>query len=126
MASYRDLDAFKACHQLTLAVHGVVRDVDDGDPDLASQLWTAALIAPSRLARGAGCRSRRLFAACVDRTLGALSEIGHHLDVAHELELIGDRERGEIETLRGRARFYVAKLAMSLEADPAGGRDSGP
>ncbi len=40
------------------------------------------LIASSRIARGAGFRQRRLFAACVDRTLGALSEIAYHLEMA--------------------------------------------
>src|SRR5947208_9000548 len=77
MSSYEDLDAFKACHHLTLAVHRVSEKVEERDAELAGQLWAAALIASSRIARGAGFRQRRLIATCVDRTLGALTLIDY-------------------------------------------------
>ncbi len=121
MSSYEDLDAFKACHQLTLAVHRMSEQVEERDAELAGQLWAAGLIASSRIARGAGFRQRRMFAACVDRTLGALSEIAYHLEMARTMDLISEADHRELESLGGRALFYVMKLAMSLEPGPAAG-----
>ena len=121
MSSYKDLDAFKACHQLTLAVGRIVRDFEERDAELAAQLWAAALVASSRIARGSGVRNRRMFAACVARSLGALSEIGYHVEMARSRQLITDKQRRELESLGGRALFYAMKLALSLEAGPAAG-----
>ncbi len=121
MTSYEDLDAFKACHQLTLAVHRCAKDLEERDGEVAAQLWTAALIASSRIARGSGFRNRRMFAACVDRTLGALAELSFHLEVARELDLMTEEDHRELESLGGRALFYVMKLAASLEPDAAAG-----
>ena len=38
MPTYEDLDAFKACHALTLAVRRVNEKFEDRDPELAGQL----------------------------------------------------------------------------------------
>ena len=121
MSSYEDLDAFKACHELTLAVHRISENLEERDAELAGQLWAAALIASSRIARGAGFRHRRMFAGCVDRTLGAHSEVAYHLEMARTLDLISEADHHELESLGGRALFYAMKLAMSLERDPAAG-----
>lgn len=119
MSSYEDLDAFKACHQLTLAVHRCNEKLEERDVEVAAQLWSAALVASSRIARGSGFRNRRMFAACVDRTLGALAELSSHLELALELDLISEEDHRELESLGGRALFYVMKLALSLEPDAA-------
>lgn len=120
---YEDLDAFKACHQLTLAAYRVTKKLEERDPELAAQLWAASLMASSRIARGSGVRNRRMYALCVDRTLGALSEIAYHVEMAHTLDLIAEADRQEMESLGGRALFYAMKLALSLEADPAAGSE---
>lgn len=62
-----------------------------------------------------------MFAACVDRTLGALSEITFHVEMARALDLISKEDHQELESLGGRALFYVMKLAASLGPDPAAG-----
>jgi len=124
VSAYEDLDAFKACHQLTLAVHRVVETLEERDGTLATQLWTAALCASSRIARGSGFRNRRMFAACVDRTLAALSEISFYLEVGSAMDLVSKEERQELESLGGRALFYSMKLVASLtEGSPS---DPGP
>lgn len=123
MSSYQDLDAFKACHQLTMALHRISEKLEERDIELAGQLWSAALIAPSRIARGSAVRHRRMFATCVYRSLGALSEIAYHLDLARAMDLISERERRDLDSLGGRALFYTMKLATSLEADPAAGAE---
>jgi len=120
VSPYEDLDAFKACHHLTLAVHRVVETIEERDATLAAQLWGAALCASSRIARGSGFRNRRKFAACVDRTLAALAEISFYLEVGCAMDLISKEERQELESLGGRALFYSMKLVTSL----AGGSPS--
>jgi len=114
VSAYEDLDAFKACHQLTLAVHRVVETLEERDATLAAQLWAAALCASSRVARGSGFQNRRMFASCVDRTLAALSEISFYLEVGCAMNLISKEERHELESLGGRALFYSMKLVTSL------------
>src|SRR5205823_13219782 len=74
----------------------------------------AALCASSRIARGSAFRNRRMFAACVDRTLSALSEISYYLDMGYAMGLISKEDHQEIESLGGRALFYSMKLVMSL------------
>ena len=114
MSAYQELDAFKSCHQLTLAVHRLAEKLEERDATLAGHLWAAALCASSRIARGSGFRNRRMFAACVDRTLSALSEISYYLDMAYAMGLISKEEHQVIESLSGRALFYSMKLVMSL------------
>jgi four helix bundle protein len=114
VSGYEDLDAFKACHQLTLGVHRVMETLEERDATLAAQLWAAALCASSRIARGSGFRNRRMFAACVDRTLAALSEVSFYLEVGCAMDLISKEERQELESLGGRALFYSMKLVTSL------------
>jgi four helix bundle protein len=123
MSTFEDLDAFKACHQLTLAVHRITETLETRDAELAGQLWTASLVASSRIARGSGFRHRRMFALCVDRTLAALAEISYHLEMARTMDLITEEDHRELESLGGRAVFYSMKLAMSLEPDPAAGAE---
>ena len=121
MRAYEQLDAFRVCHDLALRTYHVAEKLDERDPELAAQLWCAALIASSRIARGAGCGSRRMFAQCLDRTLAGLSEVGYHLKMARALDLVTEETERELEGLRGRAVFYTTKLLLGLECDPGNG-----
>jgi four helix bundle protein len=114
MSSYEDLDAFKSCHQLTMAVHKVAEAFEAKDPELSVQLWSAALCASTRIARGSGSRNRKMFWACVDRSVSALSEIAYHLQMAYTLGLISKEDHQNLESLRGRASFYCIKLVVEL------------
>jgi four helix bundle protein len=116
MTSFKDLDAFQACHQLTLAAHRIGGKIGEHNTHLASRLQAAAIVAASRIARGSGFRNPRMFSQCVDRTAAALAEFAAYLELAHELEYLPADDHHELETLGGRALFYVMKLAMSLEA----------
>jgi four helix bundle protein len=118
MLAYEQLDAFKVCHELALRVYRVAEQMDERDPELAVQLWSAALCASSKIARGAGSRNRRLFQFCLDRSLCALSEVGYHLTMAHALDLVTEETRRELDGLRGRAVFYTSKLLLGLVEDP--------
>jgi four helix bundle protein len=119
MSRYEDLDAFKACQELTLAMYPVAEGFEERDPELSVQLWSAALCASSKLARGTGYRNRKMFAACVDRALSALSEMCYLLNMASGLNLISKEDHQRLESLRGRAVFYTMKLIFEL----AGGEE---
>src|SRR5256712_12830064 len=71
VSAYEDLDAFKACHQLTLAVHRLAEKLEERDATLSGHLWAAALCTSSRIARRSAFRNRRMFAACVGPTPSA-------------------------------------------------------
>jgi four helix bundle protein len=121
--AYEQLDAFRVCHELALRTYRVAEQLDERDPALAAELWSAALFASGRIARGAGFGSRRMFAFCLDRTLGALSELGYYLTMARTLDLVTEETVRELEGLRGRAVFYTTKLILSLTADPGAGSE---
>jgi len=114
MTSFKDLDAFQACHQLTLAAHRIGMKIGEHDKHLASRLQAAAVVAASRIARGAGSRSNRVFSGCVDRTACALAEFAAYLDLARDLDFLPADDHHELEALGGRALFYVSKLRVSL------------
>jgi len=114
MPAYEQLDAFRVCHELALRVYRTAEQIDKRDPELAVQLWSAALIASARIARGVGFRNRRMFAMCLDRTLAALAEVGYHLNVARTLDLLTEGTQQDLESLRGRAVFYTTKLLTTL------------
>ncbi len=122
MPAYEELDAFKVCHELAIRTYRCAEQLDERDPELAAQLWSAALFASGRIARGAGFGSRRMFAFCLDRTLAALSELGYHLQMARTLDLVTEETVRQLKSLRGRAVFYTTKLLMSLIEDPGAGR----
>ena len=121
MQPFEDLDAYKACHQLTLSVHRVVERLEDRDPELAAQLWVAALFATSRIARAAAFSTPRWAAMYLERTLGALSEMSYHVTLAHTLNLVSDEDQRELESLRGRAVFYTMKQLTTLSPGPGEG-----
>src|SRR5207249_11280206 len=83
VSAYEDLDAFKACHQLTLAVHRLAETLEERDATLSGHLWAAALCASSGIARGSGVRNRRMFDVCVERPLSARAEVAYYLDMRY-------------------------------------------
>lgn len=64
-----------------------------------------------------------MFVMSLDRTLGALAEVGYHLNIARTLDLVTEGTQQELESLRGRAVFYTAKLLTTLSEQP---REDGP
>jgi four helix bundle protein len=115
MISFKDLDAFQACHQLTLAAHRIGGKIGDHDARLAAKLQSSAIVAASRIARGSGFGSAQMFSRCVDRTAAALAEFAAYLELARDLEYLPADDHRELESLGGRALFYVMKLAVSLD-----------
>ena len=76
------------------------------------------------IARGSAFRNRKMFWACVDRSLAALYEIEYHLKMGYTMGLISQEEHHHLESLRGRAVFYSVKLVMDLIAPPPDPEDT--
>lgn len=51
MTSHDQLDAFKTCQELTRRTDRVAEGLYEKAPELAANLWSAALFAPGRMAR---------------------------------------------------------------------------
>lgn len=118
MPPHEKLDAFKTCRELTIAIYPTIEAMRGRDPEMAAQLWQAALTTGSRIARGAAFPNRRVFVFCLNRSLSALHELGYHLSLADGLGLLDQETCRRLEELRGRANFYVTKLLASLLEPP--------
>jgi hypothetical protein len=112
MPTYADLDAWKACHALFLAIHADSEKWRERDSSLADCLQRSALKAASKLAFGSGTGSRKMLRHAAEWSAGYLSKLCHDLALATALGLV-ERERArELDALRGRATFYVWKLIL--------------
>jgi hypothetical protein len=116
--SYRDLDAYKVCHELALATRRAVDTLKERDPAMAVQLWQAALTAASRIARASAFSSRPRFAYSLNSSLAALSQIEYYLSLCGGLRLLDPSVLQELEGLRARSNFYVTKLLFSRIEPP--------
>jgi four helix bundle protein len=114
MMPFEKLDAFQACHMLTVALYKTAETFEERDPNLAAELQLAGLIASSRIARGTGVRNKRMFSAYLERSHAALTEISYLLNMARAFDLITADVHRDLESQRGRAAFYVMKLLLSL------------
>ena len=118
MFKYRDTDAFKACQELTLAVHPVADKLRERDAEMASQLWDASLICTSRIARASAFSRKKDIAFWLARSLGSLVEVEYHLNLADGLGLIERDTVARLESLRARAYFYLHKFLFSMLGPP--------
>lgn len=115
MHAYENLDAWKATHELGLAVWRVTEGWSGAEGTwMREELRTVALTAPMRIAHGTGRLLRRPFQRHVDMALGYLMELHYLLRRCQELGFLSARHRRELDGLRGRAVFYTTRLFASL------------
>lgn len=126
MMAYQRLDAWKVCHELTLAVYRATKEFPVHGDDLRGQLRHVALMAPAKLAHGAARQQRGTVRRCVDLAAGFLAELAYLLRVAREFGLLGNGQWQELDALRGRAAFYTWKLYLSLVPKPGGDAPTEP
>ena len=111
MMPYERLTAWKAAHQLALALYRAT----DAFPTherygLTSQLRRAGFSVPANIAEGAAKRGAAELRRFLDIAIGSLSEISYILLFAHEPGLLTAVERERLEDLRTSA----AKLTWGL------------
>ena len=122
MMPYEKLDAWKLCHELVLEVWRATDKWTGADAEsLRDEIRSVALLAPARLANGAGRRLQKPFQRMVDLALGYLAELGYLLEQAEQVGLLTPGRRRGLDGLRGRAVFYTTKLFTSLASNPETG-----
>ena len=101
---HEKLQAWAACHEVTLAVYRATRDWPVTERyGLTSQSRRAAYSAAANIAEGAAKRGFREFRRHLDMTLGSLAELAYALQLARELDYLPRELWGEIEALRDHA-----------------------
>jgi four helix bundle protein len=128
MIEFQELDGWRVCHELTLGVYEATKPLLESEPEIAHQLRLSALLAIGKLARGAGTGSKAMFRQCAEMSLGHLSEVRYHLDLAHVMGLVCDDVHQQLSGLRGRASFYLANHLVSVTTpqEPPEGLDWDP
>ena len=100
MKPYRRLDAWRACHELVLAVYKITTGFPQSELyGLTSQIRRAAMSAPLNIAEGSAKRGPREFRRYLDIALGSLSELSYAFIMARDLEYVSDDEWKSIESL---------------------------
>ena len=100
MKPYRRLDAWRACHELVLAVYKVTTKFPQSELyGLTSQTRRAAMSAPLNIAEGSAKRGPREFRRYLDIALGSLSELSYAIMLARDLDYLSDDEWKSIEAL---------------------------
>lgn len=115
MHPYENLEAWKCCHELALAVYDATRSFPPEERyGLVSQARRAAFSVPAAIAEGGAKRGSREFRRYLDVALGSLSELSYTLLLSRDLELIskGEWERLDaLQTKAGRLTWGLYKWA---------------
>jgi hypothetical protein len=118
MKTYEQLDAWKGCHTLALAVHHALREHARDDQHTPYALGHTSLRAAAKLAFGSGSRNRNLLRRSAEWSAGYLTEFGYHLAVARVTGLLPEDLCTKLDALRGRAAFYTGQLLDHLPPRP--------
>ena len=121
MLPFEKLDAWKACHTLTLATFKAVDDCSRLDPVLTRRLRYSSSRSGAKLAFGSGTRNKRMFRMSVARVSGYLTEFAYDLSLARVMGVIPAQVCDQLDALRGRASFYTFQLMKSLLSPPGRG-----
>jgi len=111
--SFKDLDAWKAGLQLTVAVYALVKRLPDSERfGLISQMRRAAVSVPSNVAEGQATGPGGLYRRHVRVALGSWAELVTHLEVA--LGLLPTAELSDFEKELERTGQILHGLDRSL------------
>jgi four helix bundle protein len=113
MMPYERFTAWKATHELAIAVYQTTRAFPpDERYGLTSQMRRAAFSAAANIAEGAAKRGSVEFRRFLDIALGSLSELSYAILLARDLGLLVQNEGERLEAVRTKA----GKLTWGLYA----------
>ena len=113
MMAYERLHAWRASHELAVAVYRVTRAFPHAERyGLTSQLRRAAFSVSANIAEGVAKRGSAEFRRFLDIAVGSLSEVSCGLLLARDVGILSTEQRDDLEKLRVRA----AKLTWGLYA----------
>jgi four helix bundle protein len=108
MLPYERFLAWRACHQLALAVYALTRHFPVEERyGLTVQARRAAFSAAANIAEGSAKRGTREFRRYLDNSLGSLSELAYILRLAHDLGLVEADDWRRIDEKRDTAGKLV-------------------
>ena len=116
MGYYRDLEAWKEAHQLTLGIYTLSsafpRDERFG---LTAQIRRAAVSVTSNIAEGSGRRSDPWLLTFLGYSMGSLQEVDAQLLIAKDLGWVTAEASSEVVARIGRVARLLAALRAALE-----------
>jgi four helix bundle protein len=116
---FERLDAWRACHQLVLAVYSATRDWPRSEQyGLTSQVRRASVSAASNIAEGAAKRGRAEFRRYLDMAVGSLSELAYQLILARDLGYLPQDLFDEVNRTRESASKLTWRLYQSMGRQP--------
>ena len=120
MFAFERLEAWRRCHELSLAVYRVTARWPSAERfGLTSQVRRAAVSAEANIAEGAAKRGRAEFRRYLDISIGSLSELACLLQLAADLGLIADQERADLNRVREDASKITWLLYKSIARLPS-------
>jgi four helix bundle protein len=115
MLPYERFQAWKTCHELTLAVYRKTQDWPQRELyGLTAQARLSAFSAAANIAEGSAKRGGREFRRYLDISLGSLSELSYTFTLAKDLGLLHQEDFASLDQLRDRAGKLVWGLCRSL------------
>lgn len=114
--TYRDLDAWKEAHKLTLAIYKITRDFPDEEMfGLTSQIRRAAVSATSNIAEGFARESYREKVHFYSIARGSLIEIDNQLLTAKDVGYLGEPVYKKSENQKQKALRITNGLLASTK-----------
>src|SRR6184192_3685479 len=108
MMPYERFTAWRACHELALAIYRGTRSFPKEELfGLTSQMRRAAFSAAANIAEGSAKRGSAEFRRFLDIALGSLTELGYTLRISRELGILAEESWGRLNDLQSRARFLT-------------------
>ena len=113
MMAYERLNAWKAAHELAVAVYSTTKSFPKSEQyGLTSQIRRAAFSVPANIAEGSAKRGSAEFRRFLDVSLGSFAELSYALRFARDVGLLQQEEHVRLDKLR----VVVGKLTWGLYA----------
>ena len=115
MMAYEKFDAWRAAHELALAVYQITDRWPNSERyQLTAQIRRAALSVPTNISEGAAKRGPADFRRYIDIARGSLSELTYLLRFSMDRGLVDDATLKELVELRNRTGRLTWGLYLSL------------
>ena len=116
MMPYERFDAWRACHDLALAVYRATETWPVRERyGLVAQARRAAFSAPANIAEGSAKRGPAEFRRFADVSVGSLAEIAYVLHLARDLGYLDEQTWHAVDELRERASILTWRLYRRLQ-----------
>jgi four helix bundle protein len=115
MARFERLEAWKACHRLTIAVYHSVKLLPEYERyGLSQQMRRAAVSVCANIAEGSAKRGRAEFRRFLDMANGSMTELRCLLLLARDLQMLPEDTWKAVEDVRRPAGYLLWRLYRSL------------